>query len=629
MSETPEKMSETAFMELAVRYLDNQLNADEMQWFCAHLEASAAARELFVRFATLHGLLAEQAGKGFASPAATHGGLELDALPPARGAGAKPGDRAPHAPAEMVGAAVSGTGEPRSSSGPSWRAGRAQTAQRRIWRMAAMLLLLGLLVVLVVSPWRGPQPLGTLVAATEAQWDSRHVNLRPGDVVTTGPLGLQRGMARILLHNGVALILQAPTELNLQSVMAATMTAGRMTTRVSKEGIGFTLHTPLGDVVDLGTEFGVDLPPGGDGVVHVFQGKVNLLRDAKGQAAAPPTELTERMSARVDGPTGAVQLVQDSSDGFVRSLDQTQQNRHVVAYWRFEDHPVGDLVPHTKGNQVPTRGAIDSSPNGNDLFTLEARTQPRFSRDVPESRVRQSGQSNTGSLDNTTVPEGDAGARDVYTRSQFSHAAPLDIQKITPAQWTIEASVKVQKLRTDYCTFLARDGEWADAQDPRRAPLYFQITGWNDDHPQRFAIKYGDVNRRFHEATAANLAIQLNHWYHLAAVSDGKTLSLYIDQLDGRGYVLQARTELPPTGSTAMGKTRDDYPWVVGRAFFHGHAVDWFQGWIDEVRICDAALAPEQFLFAVPAATTLVPKGKEKTAGVTNDKQKQGWGEHL
>jgi hypothetical protein len=36
----------------------------------------------------------------------------------------------------------------------------------------------------------------------------------------------------------------------------------------------------------------------------------------------------------------------------------------------------------------------------------------------------------------------------------------------------------------------------------------------------------------------------------------------------------------------------------VGRGYYDGHVRGWIQGWIDEVRICDAALGPEDFLFA-------------------------------
>ena len=44
-------------------------------------------------------------------------------------------------------------------------------------------------------------------------------------------------------------------------------------------------------------------------------------------------------------------------------------------------------------------------------------------------------------------------------------------------------------------------------------------------------------------------------------------LRLYVDALDGRGYVQRASQELPATGSTALGKGRDNAEWTIGRGF--------------------------------------------------------------
>jgi len=43
---------------------------------------------------------------------------------------------------------------------------------------------------------------------------------------------------------------------------------------------------------------------------------------------------------------------------------------------------------------------------------------------------------------------------------------------------------------------------------------------------------------------------------------------------------------------------RHRYIWSVGRGCYDGGMCRWFQGWIDEVRICDVALTPDDFLFA-------------------------------
>ncbi len=113
----------------------------------------------------------------------------------------------------------------------------------------------------------------------------------------------------------------------------------------------------------------------------------------------------------------------------------------------------------------------------------------------------------------------------------------------------------------------------------------------------RIAIRFYDVDDRLHEAVAEDLPLAEEHWYHAAAASDGRTLRLYVDALDGRGYLLRAATALPESGSTALGKGNDRCEWAIGRGRADGGPREWFQGWIDEVRISDMALEPAEFLF--------------------------------
>src|SRR5262249_1620046 len=148
-------------------------------------------------------------------------------------------------------------------------------------------------------------------------------------------------------------------------------------------------------------------------------------------------------------------------------------------------------------------------------------------------------------LDNTEFP-GPVSTRDVYTNSAFSHASPIDIQRVTPAQWTIEASVKVMELgRTE--TFVGRDGGDVHSTNSKLPCLAVQITA-----DGRLAIHFKDAEDRVHTATATDATVEADRWYHVAAVSDGKQLLLYVNAIDGRGYRLLAKTDLPQEGSTAL-----------------------------------------------------------------------------
>ena len=151
-------------------------------------------------------------------------------------------------------------------------------------------------------------------------------------------------------------------------------------------------------------------------------------------------------------------------------MDDAGRDRHVVAYWRFEDRPVGTLLPHSTGNLKPVVTTVDSSFNGNDLYTGTSLSQPILSADVCATAVAHTGLPNRSCLD-TSQPTGKLDRmRSVYTHSQFSHAAPLDIQRITPAQWTVEASVKAAKLTGKAQGFLGRDATFTPHRKARPSP---------------------------------------------------------------------------------------------------------------------------------------------------------------
>jgi hypothetical protein len=231
------------------------------------------------------------------------------------------------------------------------------------------------------------------------------------------------------------------------------------------------------------------------------------------------------------------------------------------------------------------------------LFTFNPFVQPKFSGDVVADAVPQIDAANRGCLDTTCIASRSFHP-DLYTKSRFSHAAPVDIQTITPTQWTIEVSVKAKSLSGAVQTFVGRDG--CDRPSSKSGGwisprLAFRITESN-----RFAIRFADCDNRFHEAIAEQLPLEMGRWYNLAATSDGRTLRLFVDLRDGQGYRLQAQTALPKTGSSALDRGTGDAEWSIGRGRNpdNGTPDEFFEGWIDEVRISDLALEPAEFLFA-------------------------------
>lgn len=443
-------------------------------------------------------------------------------------------------------------------------------------------------------------PVARLTRVADCRWADQ--GLAPGDPLKTGQwLHLAAGVAEVKFDIGVRLVVQGPALLKFESADSARLEIGKVTAEIFTERArGFSIRTLRATFVDQGTEFGVEVAPGGSSRIHVFKGRVDVDMDGeKGNSPVAAERLMENVGARLEGDAPSMTLIADTGESFIRSLDQAGRDRHVVAYWRFEDRPLGARLPTTQQNSRSVRATADCSFNGNDLFTFGPLSQPRFSGDVPAASVPQTAAANRGCLDTSEPLEAHGMTRDVYTRSQFSHASPLDVQRITPAQWTVEASVKPVRLHHGVQTFVVRDGAGPDNRANVAPRLAFRINA--EDH---FAVGFRDGDGRLHEAVAANMAIQENHWYHTAATSDGRNLRLYVDALDGRGYQLRAATSLPRSGSTALGKGDDAAEWSIGRGKAAGQPAEWFQGLIDEVRICDVALGPGEFLFTEPAKST-------------------------
>ncbi len=426
----------------------------------------------------------------------------------------------------------------------------------------------------------------------KCRWTDSHVVLVPGEPLRAGQvIRISDGVVEIRFEVGARVVVQAPAVVALEAAKSIHLERGKLSAEITARAArGFQICTPDGIFVDQGTEFGVEVSPDGNSRVHVFKGAVDVKQTFPDQPSVPH-RLLARGEAWLEKGSQSMELREAPGDSFIRSVDEADRDRHVVAYWRFEDLPLGGDVPHTMQNRRSVRATVDSSFNGNDLFAYTDLSHPSFSRDVPAPVVTRSGQPNLSCLDNSQRPPGQT--RNLYTHSAFSHAAPLDLQSIVPRHWTIEASIRPANVHGGVQTFLGRDGNAPHAAVVVPSRLAFQINASG-----RFAIRFIDTRQRTHEAIADALDLNVGAWYHLAATSDGQSLKLYVDTRDGRGYVLCAETQLPDDDGTALSRGSRRAEWSLGRGKVKNHVSENFRGWIDEVRISDIAREPEDFLFA-------------------------------
>lgn len=116
----------------------------------------------------------------------------------------------------------------------------------------------------------------------EGEDRSEH-SVRAGDT-----LRVTRGRLRLDFDHGTQVDLQAPALYEVGSAMRTRLYRGRATVKVAEGAEGFTIDTPGASVIDLGTEFGVEVDSEGQTDVVVFEGMVDvsIARDLGGDEGA-------------------------------------------------------------------------------------------------------------------------------------------------------------------------------------------------------------------------------------------------------------------------------------------------------------------------------------------------------
>jgi len=133
-----------------------------------------------------------------------------------------------------------------------------------------------------------------------------------------GVLRLQSGVAEIEFFQGARLCVEGPAEIRLISAGEAFCRYGRFSAHVPPQARGFRINTPKGDIVDLGTDFGLDLNATSP-EVHVFKGEVELH-----QPPTPTRRLTTGTAAGLDQP-GANRMLAANAAAFTFSHDLDAQ----------------------------------------------------------------------------------------------------------------------------------------------------------------------------------------------------------------------------------------------------------------------------------------------------------------
>ena len=200
------------------------------------------------------------------------------------------------------------------------------------------------------------------------------VALSTGGIVPPGELRLESGLAQFELFSGVTLVVEGEAAFSILSPMEVSVASGKVRARVPEPAQGFRLLTQAGEVVDLGTEFAVNVYAE-QSEVHVLDGEVEwhptglpAQRLKRGDATRTNSHGQTTITADPETFVGALDLErrirhqqQTRREQWERTCEELAKDNRVIAHYQLTSTAVAERrLPNlaSQGNQHASEGAV-------------------------------------------------------------------------------------------------------------------------------------------------------------------------------------------------------------------------------------------------------------------------------
>lgn len=147
--------------------------------------------------------------------------------------------------------------------------------------------------------------------------------LQAGQVLNPGILQISKGRLELALGPEVLLLVQAPSQIQIEEGGHVRLIAGRLAARVSNPKLGFVVNVQSIKITDLGTEFGVAIGTEGEVHVQVFEGAVLVEADGDSGLSLIPQRLAAGQAYTVNAG-GTAKMTKFDSDLFVRDFSPAE-----------------------------------------------------------------------------------------------------------------------------------------------------------------------------------------------------------------------------------------------------------------------------------------------------------------
>jgi ferric-dicitrate binding protein FerR (iron transport regulator) len=277
--------------QLISGYLDGELSGEEASELASALEKDAASVDRLVFHSFIHAQMLEW----------------MDHLPARARMSSTALEAEPRRAMHMASGTLRG-------DMPGRRTGAMQATSSHWPRLAvaAAIFIAAGVIALAYSLAMRPGVVGQLSQATSCRWAPSQPAPSVGTLFDDGQeLVLEQGTALVTFVSGAQLQLEGPTSLRLVSEQETHLHYGQIAAKVPTTARGFTVTSPLGRFIDLGTEFTLRLDAEKSFVLHVFEGLVELQLDERfGESASQPVRVAEVRAVLFDVATGEVAVKQ-------------------------------------------------------------------------------------------------------------------------------------------------------------------------------------------------------------------------------------------------------------------------------------------------------------------------------
>jgi ferric-dicitrate binding protein FerR (iron transport regulator) len=301
--------------------------------------------------------------------------------------------------------------------------------------------------------------------------------LTEGTVLRNEMVAIEMGSLELVTTSGARIAVEAPAEFRFESAQRLHLKRGRLAAEVPPSAKGFTVVTPTGQAVDLGTKFGVDVPSQGNAEVHVFEGEVIAQSSGGGKRLS----LRDGEAYRLQNGAGVARELRSSA--FIRPNEVAALRAAL------------DEGQHATANKILAELRDDATL----IALLDFETD-----DLPAGTYRMTQGRWPGSRAPEFVNVGDHMKLDVGGEREWP--------QVTLAAW-----VRIDRMGEPFQSFLHTDG-WGQ-QDGQ---VHWMVT---HESTMRLAL-YGNrlasnsTNRDLYPDSLTPVLPQQGRWVHLAVIYD-------------------------------------------------------------------------------------------------------------